>query len=123
MDWKLETVEPRECTLDDSGVYTVIYRVIKTENHKEYEGTRVCIRVDVLQQREVPGAPDDSMDEPIRSFVGNGNDVRKAVIEFLQHYQTVETMTPDNKFISLEHASYIGYEIARAEADENYIQD
>lgn len=113
MAWKLEQVEPIDCIIDDSGVYTVIHRVAKAETHKEYSGERILVRVDVM-------VDDGDNDEPIRSFIGNGNDVRKAVIAFLID----EFILYDNAgLISAEHASYIGYEIARAEADTNYVQD
>jgi hypothetical protein len=59
-----------------------------------------------------------SDDEPLQSFVGNGNDVRKAVIKWLWNRPLDQA-----NCISSEHASYIGYEIARAMADENYVQD
>lgn len=109
MAWELEQVKPIDCTLDDSGVYTVIHRVVKAETHKQYAGDRLLIRVDVL---------DNEGGEPIRSFIGNGNDVRKAVIAFMG-----DCVYPSPRRFSQEHASYIGYEIARAEADENYVQD
>ena len=104
MQWELEQVKPIDCTMDDSGVYTVINRIVKTETHKEYSGQRVLVRVDILNI---------GIDIPVRSFIGVGNDVRKAVIHFIGNLY---------KF-SREHASYIGYEIARAEADVNYKQD
>ena len=108
MVWELETVEPRECTLDDSGVYTVIHRVVPVETQIQFVDELVPVRVDVMT----------TDNKPIRSFIGNGNDVRKRVIDFIVKYHS------DNHIlISREHASYIGYEIARAEADENYKQD
>ncbi len=109
MTWELEQVKPIDCTMDDSGVYTVIHRVVTKETHKEYSGERVQVRVDVLNV---------SSNEPIRSFIGNGNDVRKTVVRFIGDF-----LYPMNHRFSREHVSYIGYEIARAESDSNYVQD
>jgi hypothetical protein len=54
-----------------------------------------------------------SEDEPIKSFAGYYKDVRKYVINFLAYAH-----------ISLEHASYIGEELALAnEQKEKYVQD
>jgi hypothetical protein len=55
----------------------------------------------------------NSNDEPVMSYQGYFKDVRKYVVRFLEH-----------AFISLEHASYIGEELALASAlKEEYIQD
>ena len=104
--WELEKVTEQECTLDDSGVYTVINRGGRDN------GKKVVIRVDVMQTED---------DRPLRSFVGDGNDVRKCVIAWLNSPELLNTTSKGR--ISTEHASYIGYEIARAMSDENYIQD
>ena len=112
MAWELEEAEPRECTLDDSGVYTVIHRIAPAETQIQFVDELVPVRVDVMT----------TDNKPIRSFVGNGNDVRKAVIAFLTGNKD-EFASDENGYVSREHTSYIGYEIARAEADENYIQD
>lgn len=111
--WELEKVEPIECTLDDSGVYTVINRTVQKETHKQYAGGRLAIRVDVM-------ATDG--DKPLRSFVGPGNDVRKRVIAWIVKYFASNDGNGAG-FISGEHASYIGYEIARAMSDPEYVQD
>ena len=111
-NWELEQVEPVECTIDSSGVYTVINRVVKTETHKQYSGQRLTIRVDVMRTDTGHG------DEPLRSFVGPGNDVRKRVISYLGYRRDGMLQA-----ISHEHASYIGYEVARAMIDPGYVQD
>ena len=108
MKRELEQVKPIDCTMDDSGIYTVIHRVVKTETHEEYSGERVFVRVDVM----------NTDNEPIHSFIGDANDVRKTVIRYLEDFNY-----PLVHRFSREHASYIGYEIARAEADPNYKQD
>lgn len=109
MNWELEQVTERiECTIDDSGIYTVINRTVANKDI-EYVGQEILIRVDIL-------ATDG--DTPLRSFVGPGNDVRKRVVSYLS-YQRDGMLHA----VSHEHASYIGYEIARAIVDENYVQD
>jgi len=111
MTWQLNRVEDRECTMDDSNVYTVINRVKQTETRKQYANTNILIRVDILRAED---------DEPLQSFVGEANAVRKAVISY------IVAMVPvlgGNGSISAEHASYIGYEIMRAKSDDNYKQD
>lgn len=110
MNWELEQVTERiECTIDNSGVYTVINRCTGLVGEKIVVDGEVQIRIDVL-------ATDG--DTPLRSFVGPGNDVRKRVISYLS-YQRDGMLHA----VSHEHASYIGYEIARAIADEKYVQD
>jgi hypothetical protein len=62
------------------------------------------IRVDIMTDK----------DEPVKSFIGFFSDVRKYVIRFMSY----------NVGFSLEHASYIGEQIALAnEQKEAYIQD
>lgn len=109
MTWELKEVTPKECMMDDSGLYCVVNRVVKTVVHKEHSGEIVAVRVDIM---------DTEAQEPLMSFVGNANDVRKHVIDYLMH-QHVDTKFP----ITREHASYIGYEIARAAAEPDFIQD
>lgn len=113
MQWELEKVEKIDCTMDDSGVYTVINRVMET-NYGHGAGTVLkAIRVDVMTDNHGENA-----DFPLRSFIGPGNDVRKRVIAWLWDRPLEQA-----NCISSEHASYIGYEIARAMIDENYVQD
>ncbi len=69
-----------------------------------------------------------SDDEPLQSFQGKANAVRKDVIRWLMHeYAKLYLPDPDNASdtfcITREHASYIGYELLRAEMTENYVQD
>ena len=109
--WKLNEIGNIECTMDNSGVYTIISRIEKKSTHKQYTGVVVTIRVDVM----------GLADEPLQSFVGKGNDVRKAVIAYLLKLEYEYRF--DGVNISEEHYSYIGYEISRAMTTENYIQD
>lgn len=93
-DWKLVDLIGKkeiEFELDDSGVYTLINRVLND-----------CIRVDVMNTVG---------HIPMMSFMGEPENVRKHVIEYLYAYD-----------ISIEHASYIGSEIAKASLDETYVQ-
>ena len=109
MEWQLIETVDRECTIDNSGVYTVINRIKQTETHKQYASTNILIRVDILRT-------DD--DIPLVSYQGEANSVRKAVIDWLD----ANTPVMANGIISNEHASYIGYEIMRAQSEENYVQ-
>ena len=98
--------------MDDCGLYTVVNRVVKMETHKEYSGERILVRVDILSNEN----------EPIRSFIGNGNDVRKAVIRFILAYLQGHRCPHQRGTFSREHASYIGWEIHRADTDPGYEQ-
>lgn len=105
--WELEKVGPVECILDHNKIFTIINRI----ENVEHKGSKIVdagieIRVDVTNGSEC-----------LRSFIGNGNDVRKRVISWL--FSKCDCIC----VISTEHASYIGYEIARAMIDENYVQD
>ena len=108
MAWKLNQVEDTEYTPDDSGVYIIINRITENQHSKGYFHTMVRIRVDVML---VGG------NIALQSFIGEGNAVRKAVVKWL-----LSSDCGSECIISTEHASYIGYEIARAMLDEHYIQ-
>lgn len=111
MNWQLHKVDDIDCTMDDSGVYVVINRVEVKGTHKEYSGMEVHVRADLMQSAD---------DEPIVSFEGRANAVRKHLIAFIyDHYGAWLGPSP----ISLEHASYIGYELHRAQTVSNYVQD
>ena len=110
MEWELKHVKDVEAVLDDSGVYVVIHRVETTETHKEHSGIRVSVRVDLMKSGTVKYQA-----EPIMSFEGTANAVRKALIRFFY--------TRNRPTVSLEHASYIGYELLRAELTPGYVQD
>ena len=101
-NWILIEATDVECTMDDSGVYTVIHRVI------EWDG-RVHVRADLMTDA----------DEPLVSFIGTANNVRKRLIDWLRESCNLPPRYP----ISLEHASYIGYEVQRAELMPDYVQD
>ncbi len=103
-NWTLNYAEPSECIMDNSGIYTVINRQEKTETHKQYAGTRISVRIDVMTIDNVP----------VISFQGQAEDVRKAVIRWIENRSFWE--------LSIEHASYIGAELERAVSDTKYVQ-
>lgn len=108
--WKLVHTTPIECTMDDSGVYTVINRIEESDTHKGYIGKRLSVRCDIMSTKD---------DEPLISFQGSANDVRKHVIRWIKTYSGLPSLAK----LSWEHASYIGWELHRAETDPNYVQD
>lgn len=112
-NWKLNRVEKKDCTLDDSGIYVVINRIVKKASHKEYSGYSLEIRVDIMS----------SGDEPLQSFIGDGNDVRKAVMAWINTITLQKAGQGLAGVFTSEHASYIGYEISRAMLTEEYKQD
>ena len=104
MTWELREVGDIECTLDGSGIYVVIHRVVEKLVHKGIAGEIIRIRADVMTDGG----------EPLVSFIGRADNVRKAVVRWLNE---------QCYFPSLEHASYIGWELHRAETDPNFVQD
>ncbi len=107
-NWTLNYAEPSECIMDNSGIYTVINRQEKTETHKQYAGMRVSVRIDVMADADVP----------LISFQGAAEDVRKAVIRWIEnHFGFIH-----GRSFSIEHASYIGAELERAMSDTKYVQ-
>lgn len=111
MTWELREVQDVEATLDDSGIYVVVHRIERSETHKEYTGVRILVRADLMKKGS---EYDNSYDKPIVSFIGTANAVRKHLVHYIDQC---------NYLISAEHASYIGYELLRAETDPNYVQD
>ena len=106
MAWKLKQAEEVDCTIDDSGLYVIINRVIEKQMHKEYAGEIILVRVDLMSDKH----------EPIMSWIGQANNVRKHLIQYIREYFGFAA-------ISSEHASYIGWELHRAETDPNFVQD
>ena len=103
MTWELREAKHVEAAPDDSGVYAVINRVAVKTTHKEYSGEVIRVRLDLMT----------SAGDPIMSWIGSANNVRKHAIAYI-----------DGRYLSSrEHASYIGYELLRAETDPNYVQD
>ena len=114
MEWELRHVEDTGAVLDDSRVYVVINRVEHTARHKEYSGIRVTVRADLMDGRPIGSG--ETSGQPIMSFAGSANAVRKELARFLKvNYGFCQ--------ISMEHAAYIGYELLRAELTPGYVQD
>ncbi len=96
MTWKLIDVGTKkndDFTPDNSGVYVVVYRI--DSGH---------VRADLIM---VAG-------EPVVSYIGSANNVRKALMHLLNR------LPPG---VSIQHASYIGYELALASQTPNYVQE
>lgn len=110
MAWKLNKADDIECLMDDSGVYTIITRIAVRETHKEYAGTRISVRVDIITDHTIN---ETCVDEPLQSFIGIGDNVRKHTIRWIKE---------NNIKISLEHASYIGAECERAMLEPHFVQ-
>lgn len=92
--WKLIKVGDVEWQQDKSGFYCLI-NVLSTGD----------VRLDVLTSSHSPAV----------SFQGKAENVRKAAMRYAEE---------NGWSISLEHAAYIGYELARAEIQGNeYKQD
>jgi hypothetical protein len=93
-DWELINCEAIDCTMDQSKHYTAI----------NYVGSG-GVRCDIMSDT----------DEPVMSFSGHYSDVRKYVIAFFAE---------ENINISIEHASYIGEQLALCDQQhELFIQD
>lgn len=106
MEWELRHVEDVEAVLDDSDLYVVINRI-------ELGKTReIKVRLDLMEKR--PG--DSDGDRPAMSWLGSAIAVRKAIARHLEYGYGI-------RHPSLEHMTYIGYELLRAETDPNYVQD
>lgn len=120
MTWQLHHVEEMECTLDDCGYHVVINRIEKQRVFKDRAATLVTVRADLMGREYIDssGPSDRPMRPvPIVSFQGSANAVRKYLIRYIT-----------DRFASLgypspEHASYIGYELLRAELTPHYVQD
>ncbi len=106
MTWELiEVKTEQECLLDDSGIYTVINRVVNRGYSKGCWVDIVQVRVDIM----------DDSDSPIISFIGKAEAVRKTVMRWIVD-------NGHGHIISFEHTSYIGSEIARANLQERFTQ-
>lgn len=92
--WQLITVTDTEWIQDASGYYTFIHYV--SDN---------VVRLDYM----------DKNDNPVISFQGKASDVRKNAIRYAEK---------QIRYFSVEHASYIGRELVRAELlGSEYVQD
>lgn len=100
-NWKLNIVDNIEHKPDTSGIFVLINWDVKTE----------AVRLDIMS---------DDTYEPIISFRGKSDNVRKASMAYLETIATDDGL----KFVSLEHAAYIGNELTKADFMRiDYIQD
>lgn len=107
MTWQLHHVEEMPCTLDDCSYRVHIYRIEEQRTFKDRVATFVTVRADLFS----------TDNEPIVSFQGEANAVRKHLMKYLMdRYASLGYPSP-------EHASYIGYELLRAETTPHYVQD
>lgn len=94
-NWKLQNVDNIEYTPDKSGIYVLINWIVDKES----------VRLDIMSDNH----------EPIQSFCGKAENVRKAVMRYL---------SDGLNFVSLEHAAYIGNELTKADFMRiDYVQD
>ena len=99
MIWKLKKVGHLDWIQDDSGHYTYIHSV-----------EIGIVRLDIMT----------TDNDPVMSFQGKADDVRKAVMRWFQSRISQKA----GLGISLEHAAYIGAELTKAEIlGINYTQD
>lgn len=109
-DWQLHEVEEMDCTIDDCGYYVTINRIEERQEFKDRAATFVKVRADLM-------AHDHAGVVPVVSFQGEANAVRKHLMRYItERYASLGYPSP-------EHASYIGYELLRAERTERYVQD
>ena len=118
--WKLIQVGSTDWQADTSGLYTIIHRVETPMVHKGYAGTILQVRLDLMT--------DDG--NPIVSFIGKAENVRKALMQYLagQYNHAFPLKDEESKpkrftGLSMEHAAYIGYELHRALFTPGYVQD
>ncbi len=110
MTWELKHVEDVECAIDESDVYVVIHRVETNpyDHRPDDYVVHVEVRADLMTTEGIE----------IISIQGSANAVRKELIRYLTDGKHCMPRP-----ISREHASYIGYELLRAETSPNYVQD
>lgn len=106
--WKLNVVDDIPWTQDESGVYVIINWDMLTES----------ARLDIMVEAKT---------EPIQSFVGKADNVRKATMQWFNTPQAVSACGFDGDcrdYVSLEHAAYIGAELERCDTERiDYVQD
>lgn len=107
--WQLTHVDDIEHTQDQSGLYVYINWDVKT----------ATVRLDIMCEQDA---------EPLMSFQGKADNVRKHTMRWLSDNVGAgngydSAAGTDYVGISLEHASYIGSELARANAERiDYVQ-
>lgn len=97
-NWQLQRVDNIQWTKDTSGIYCLINWDVKTDT----------VRLDIMSDNH----------EPMQSFAGSSDNVRKHVVRYLMTLDYVAG------FVSLEHAAYIGSELEKADTLRiDYVQD
>ena len=97
MNWELNKISHLDWIQDDSGYYTYIHSI-----------EIGVVRLDIMT----------TDNDPVVSFQGKADDVRKAVMRWFEDKNLLIHI------ISLEHAAYIGAELAKAEIlGIDYVQD
>jgi len=107
MAWELKTVSDRPWKQDNSGVYVLIY----------WRPNECDCRLDVMTVS----------DEPIISFAGPTEAVRKAFCDWAENESVLAVVGESEALsgvLSFEHLTYIGKELSRCHRmAETYIQD
>lgn len=99
--WKLNRVDDVAWIQDSSGIYVYIEWDVKTDS----------TRLDLMTESNA---------EPLQSFIGESDNVRKAVMQWL----AARISHKAGLGISIEHAAYIGSELERCDAERiDYVQD
>lgn len=100
-NWQLQRVDTIDWIKDTSGIYCLIDWDVKTDT----------VRLDIMTDEH----------EPIISFAGASDNVRKAVGRWIDNSRLLQTT---RKRISAEHAAYIGSELEKADTMRiDYVQD
>lgn len=95
-NWKLQNAGDTEFRPDTSGIYCLINWLVDQD----------AVRLDIMSKA----------DEPLQSFVGDADNVRKHAMRWIHEKSPIQ--------ISLEHAAYIGSELEKADTMRiNYVQD
>ncbi len=103
--WKLNRVDAIEWQQDKSGVYVYINYDVDTES----------TRLDIMTEANA---------QPLQSFIGKADNVRKAVMQWIDSVNWLLVLGYIPESISLEHAAYIGAELERCDTERiDYIQD
>jgi hypothetical protein len=101
--WSLNVVDDIAWKQDASGIYVYINWDMQTQS----------VRLDIMAEAEA---------EPLQSFIGKSDNVRKAVMQWLTSALYGKAYNPD--LVSLEHAAYIGSELERCNTERiDYVQD
>ena len=105
-NWNLNRIDDIQWKQDSSGVYVYVNWDLLTDS----------VRLDIMVEANA---------EPLQSFIGRHDNVRKAVMRWLSD-NVNHASEPGTGFgpISLEHAAYIGAELERSDNERiDYVQD